>query len=513
MQFEISGVRTAFPPPLGLSAWPPARDWTWALWVEWLTLAGWTPEQIDWYQWAREQYSVPLQYSDGRREYLYRPGPRQALFHHSSLANLLYGGAVGGMKSHSLRWHLYLRALHIPEYHALLMRRTWPELEMTHLVRINRDVTPLGWSAYKDRIDIPQTGGIIRFGHCEHKGDEERYLGAEYDDICVDELVTFLRVQAAGIWSRGRSTKPGVSVFTRSSSNPGGPQTLWVMDYFIHKNIQPEDDPYYTPEDWGYLSSRLFDNPFLMDPDGTWNSYIRRMGPLPPERRRQLLMGDWAAISGQYFSELTDAHFQPATLPPGTSVFLALDWGYSKPGCCVWFAWLPDGHLHVAMEYVFRQTIIRNVARTILRLTRERGWVVKYTVADTQMFGAPGETGETMAHTFAREGLRLRPASKDRELGWQRVRAWLAPSPDTRPWLTFDPECRYLRRTLPALVSDEHNPEDVDSDGDDHGADALRYGLMSRPFPTPHADPPEPIPGTTGWIKQEMARRKAPYAR
>jgi hypothetical protein len=41
-----------------------------------------------------------------------------------------------------------------------------------------------------------------------------------------------------------------------------------------------------------------------------------------------------------------------------------------------------------------------------------------------------------------------------------------------------------LIRTLPTLVHDENNPEDLDTDGDDHAADTLRYGVNSEPPPT-----------------------------
>ena len=49
--------------------------------------------------------------------------------------------------------------------------------------------------------------------------------------------------------------------------------------------------------------------------------------------------------------------------------------------------------------------------------------------------------------------------------------------------------CTNLVRTLPALQHDESNLEDLDSDGEDHAADALRYGLMSRPWVTHDSKP------------------------
>ena len=41
--------------------------------------------------------------------------------------------------------------------------------------------------------------------------------------------------------------------------------------------------------------------------------------------------------------------------------------------------------------------------------------------------------------------------------------------------------CTNLIRTLPLLPVDNNNPEDVDTDAEDHAYDALRYGVMSRP--------------------------------
>jgi hypothetical protein len=61
---------------------------------------------------------------------------------------------------------------------------------------------------------------------------------------------------------------------------------------------------------------------------------------------------------------------------------------------------------------------------------------------------------------------------------------------DEGPKVTYMPRlrifstCRDLIRTLPLLVHDEKNAEDVDTDGEDHAGDALRYLVMSRPLPS-----------------------------
>ena len=42
--------------------------------------------------------------------------------------------------------------------------------------------------------------------------------------------------------------------------------------------------------------------------------------------------------------------------------------------------------------------------------------------------------------------------------------------------------CKGFIRTIPGLMYDEHKPEDLDTDGEDHIADEWRYMCMSRPI-------------------------------
>ena len=50
------------------------------------------------------------------------------------------------------------------------------------------------------------------------------------------------------------------------------------------------------------------------------------------------------------------------------------------------------------------------------------------------------------------------------------------------PQMYIFSNCRAFRRTVPLLQYDKCSSEDVDTDGEDHVADEVRYFCMSRPI-------------------------------
>ena len=52
------------------------------------------------------------------------------------------------------------------------------------------------------------------------------------------------------------------------------------------------------------------------------------------------------------------------------------------------------------------------------------------------------------------------------------------------PMLVVYKNCEHFRRTVPLLVMDETNPEDVDTDSEDHIYDEACHICMARPVGT-----------------------------
>lgn len=503
-----------FMPPDG-NEWPSVDQWGHEEWSQWLGQHdGWDQARVNKYL-QHDRYEYGLGFRRSEREpytWFYLPGPAAIPLHASKAKNVLYGGAAGGMKSHSTRWDAYRHCLAIPNYRSIIMRRTFEELKRNHLDRAVGECTLLNKFMGVDLMETVKTehelrfinGSKIIFGHCQNDGDEEKYLGDEYDDFRPDEEATFLKKQIIGVSGRLRSTKRfhnGSRVVARKigTSNPGGANTLWLKEYYIDKNVNLLENPKYKPENYQFIPAKLYDNPWLMDPDGTYSSYVERLYMYSPDRRRQLLNGDWTAITGQFFPEWKPRlHVGVLEIPPGCKIERWIDWGYSpNPGVCHWVACFPNGRLYVFAEWVFRNTIAADVAKRIAHLTKEeilphsRGRLGK-SIGDPSMWATSGGTGESYAETFMRHKVGMIKGDNERGLGWGRFRHWLKPHPEGGAWIMYHPDCAYAVRTIPSLVHDKNDPEDVDTTGEDHAADADRYGVMGRPSPSVRIYSPTP---------------------
>ena len=234
--------------------------------------------------------------------YLYLPTPAQVELRECSTKKLLWGGAAGGAKSHGLRWDAYYWCAKIPNYESLLMRRTYPELESTHLLRMEREQHVIGakYNSQK-RMMTWENGSFIKAGHCESKGDLTKLLSTEYDDARIDEGSTFDPPLLREIPTRVRSTKPevvarGCDGFVRIGSNPGGVGAQYLEDAYITKDVDRDEFPDYAPDEYTFIPARIVDNPYLSV------AYEKELKQLDKKRRQQLLDGEWGVFEGQFFS-------------------------------------------------------------------------------------------------------------------------------------------------------------------------------------------------------------------
>jgi phage terminase large subunit len=406
-------------------------------------------------------------------------------------------GRAGTGKTLAACWKLHLTAMKVPGLRALMLRATHTSLTATTLVTFQRQVAlasladgSVRWygGSGKDPAAFRYANGseILVAG-----GDKpDKFLSAELDRIFVDEgveitldlwevLITRLRGQA--------KTYRQIMLAT----NPSHPQH-WIK--------QRADDGGLT-----MITSSHRDNPFYVNRDGSYTAdgldYMGKLDALTGVRRMRLRDGRWTAAEGVIYEEYDDTvhlvdHFVP---PADWPRIWGVDFGYTNPFCCQWWAIDPDGRLWLYREvYMTRRTVDEH-ARTILDAvtvvdeeTGERTWTEPKPIAIV----ADHDAGDRAVLERELE-LSTTPARKDVKTGLKAVKTRLKPAGDGLPRLLLmrdtlverDQGLAAAKKPLstvdeitgyvwakPTATNAASKPEPEEPlKVDDHGMDTMRY--------------------------------------
>lgn len=394
-----------------------------------------------------------------------------------------YGGAAGGGKTDALLGLGILAALLFPGCNVAFFRRTYPELEGLGGVIARSLELMSGWCHYsgqKHRWTFPN-GSALQFCHCQRESDVYRYQSQQFDILLIDEATHFTWRIVTYLLTRNRATVDGLIPICALGTNPGNVGHLWFRGQFLDPgppgqthDVTIDDTTEATTRH--FIPARLEDNQALELRDPQYRATLEGQ---PEKIKRALLYGDWDVFEGQYFDEWRrDLHvIKPARIPENWIKWRAVDWGHAAPWCCLWLARNPDdGETWVYREAYKAGLTDPEQADRIVELNGDDQ--IRYTLADPSMWTKRSTERQTIstADVYRDAGIRLTPADNHRINGWRRVRQGLNHNGDAPKLRIFD-TCTDLIRTLPALIHDDHNVEDVDDDGEDHAPDALRYGL------------------------------------
>ena len=449
-----------------------------------------------------------------------QPGPQVALLA-CPVFEVFFGGARGGGKTDGMlgEW-----ASHADLYGAhaigLMVRRERTQL-VEAIERSRALFAPLGarFNEHDWMWRFPG-GARLRFAYLEHDADADAYQGHGYTRVYVEEIGTFPRGAPMMKLMATLRSGAGVPVGFRATGNPGGPGHHWVKARYIDPaplGWQVIAEPHRNP--WSgetvarervYIPSRVTDNRYL---GAGYVANLQMSGP--PQLVRAWLEGDWSVIDGAFFPEWSYARHvvRPFWLPADWLRFRSGDWGSASPFSFGWWAVagdefateegvLPRGALVRYREWYGAaaaecrpQAAGRGGGRPHAARVEHNDGRIAYGVLDPAAFASDG--GPSIAERMARRGVHFRPADNARVAqrgalgGWDQLRARLI-GEGGRPG---DLRVLHLRRHdphLPALQHDAARPEDVDSDGEDHAADEVRYACMSRPWLPRRVVPPRP---------------------
>ena len=454
------------------------------------------------------------------RRIAYFPQYKQFIMESCNEYEGFYGGAAGGGKTD----YLVMEALHqvqIPNYRGIIFRKTYPELSEVEDKQYHYYKTAFPKARYNQQRHVWTfpSGAKIYNGSMQHTKDRTKYQGRQFDFIGFDELTHFTFDEYSYMYSRNRASGPGTKVYMRSTGNPGGIGHGWVKQYFVTAArpgytvtnrmpiIFPDGSVKVYTRDRIFIPSSVFDNERLLQ-----NSpeYLASLYMLPEQERKALMDGNWDIFSGQVFMEFRNnpdgyrnrkwTHvIEPFEIPESWNIYRGFDFGYSKPFSVGWYAMSPDGvmfrvrGLYGCQKGRDGRSIPNTgvmwdagrIAREIALREREDRNLKGHNIigiADPAIFEA--SNGESIADLMAREGVYFTKGDHKRLPGKMQCHYRLRFDQNGYPsFYVFNTDSNFdFLRTVPALVYDETNVEDVDSDGEDHIYDEWRYVCMARPI-------------------------------
>lgn len=194
------------------------------------------------------------------------------------------------------------------------------------------------------------------------------------------------------------------------------------------------------------LLSRHEDNPRFFDvATNDWtdvgHEYIfDTLGGLTGVRLARLRYGQWAAAEGTIYEDAWNAARNVVDrfpIPAEWPRFLGIDFGYTNPFVCKWYALDPDGRLYCYREIYYTKRLVEDHAKSIKHFSR---------------WGQPGgdplpraiicdHDAEDRATLERHLGLYTLPAHKGVSDGIQAVASRLRPAGDGRPRLLYFRDC------------------------------------------------------------------------
>lgn len=320
-----------------------------------------------------------------------------------------------------------------------------------------------------------------------------------------------------------------------ATTNPFGPGHNWVKKQFIdiapagklvRKTVNVFNPQTKEREDFVTTQARIFgsyrENKYLSP------KYVAELTSITdPNKRKAWLGGSWDVVSGSMFDDTwTDRHniVEPFRIPASWKLKRSFDWGSSKPFSVGWWA-ESDG-----TEYIDHQgKVVQTVRGDVFRFMEWYGCVegqnnVGLKMLSTQVaqgiiakeLGSgyferikPGPAdnsiydvveGESIADKMAKpvtvKGKRYNGVSWERsdksagsrKNGWELMRELMAgahpPSEGEgkreHPGMFIFRNCKDFIALVPILPRDEDDPDDVDTEAEDHIGDEARYYALSH---------------------------------
>ena len=393
---------------------------------------------------------------------------------------LLLSGPAGTGKSRAILEKLHAICLRWPHARSLIVRKTRESLTESALVTFEEKVLPAGSPVaegpkrkMRQAYHYPNGSEIVVGG----LDKPSKVMSTEYDIVYVQEAIELFENDWESLTTRLRN---GIVPFQQivGDTNPDGPQH-WL---YLRCNRGQT----------ALLPCHHEDNPTLWDrTKGEWTPrgrvYIGKLDNLTGVRKPRLRFGQWVQADGTVydFDRRQEGHLVDRfEVPREWTRIRVIDFGYTNPFVCQWWAIDGDGRMFLYREIYFTQRTVKVHAALINQLSEGEDY--EATIAD--------HDAEDRA-TLLENGIITIAAHKEIPPGIQAVQERLKRAGDGRPRLFLMRDClverdeRLEEAKKPCCTLEEFDgyvwPKGTDGKAvkevpvklNDHGMDAMRYAV------------------------------------
>ena len=297
----------------------------------------------------------------GNKPYEPRGGALQLFYCQDD--EILFEGPAGTGKTRAVLEKVALIAYKYPKCRILLSRKTRASMTESVLVTLEEKVLPdfspikSGPSReHRKLYKFPNGSMIVVCG----MDNPDRIMSTEYDVICTFESHELTEDDFEKLTSRLRnSMMPYQQII--ADTNPAGPRH-W-LNLRANKGAMTR------------VYSRHTDNPTVTE------KYLERLRALTGARRARLYEGRWASQEGLVY-EFDPVHHFADRFPISRfwRRIRVIDFGYTNPFVCQWWAISPDERAYLYREIYFTKRLVSEHAKQIIRLTGTED--IEVTIAD-----------------------------------------------------------------------------------------------------------------------------------
>lgn len=316
-------------------------------------------------------------------------------------------------------------------------------------------------------------GRLVYVAGAYNEGSEDKIRGLSLVGAYVDEASTI--PESFWVMLLTRLSIPGAQLL--ATTNPDGPQHWLKVGYLdrarLHLDIDGQlhrsDDP--DALNLHRFSFKLADNPNLTP------EYIADVSAeFTGLWYRRLILGEWCLAEGVVYESWDPARHVVSVLPPIAHwLCIALDYGTTNPFHALAIGLGADGRLYVGHEWRWDSKKMRGSLTDAEYSERARAWVAGLGI--TPSYWVVDPSAKSYRVQMHRDGTTSTLADNEVVDGIRDVASLFATGR-----LLVSAECKELIKEIPGYAWDpdaSEKGEDKPLKVNDHGCDALRYGIRT----------------------------------